>query len=71
MSKDEKTKTKREFNPNAKRYIREKRDNAINWCKENKDSLDAATSVFKLIASIGGVGGLAHKVKKGVSKTDE
>jgi hypothetical protein len=69
MKKD-KPKTKRELNPEIKRWFGEKRDGAVNWAKDHHDSLVAIKDVAEAITAVGGMGGLAYKVKDVISKKD-
>lgn len=58
----------REFNPEWKASIKDKKDKTCKWVVDHKDGIDAGTSVLKFAASAGAVGGLFHKAKKVVSK---
>ena len=65
-----KEKPKRELNPELKRWFGKKRDGAIDWAKDHHDTLVAVKDVAEAITAVGGMGGLAYKAKKIISKDE-
>lgn len=68
--KDKKQKPKRELNPKIKQWFGNKRDNAVSWAKDHHDVLVAVKDVAEAVTAVGGMGGLAYKAKKVISKDE-